>query len=167
VGERPYVKEDRMPETQVWVHGNVFVPGNYGPDHLAQVDGISWTDIQGQKLGHQATFVMKDEKVNFFHAPIPVLAESPKLLEVRVQFSAAPDSVRELWIHAGLTKIEGPRTDFKLFGGPPIITLSLDGIDKPVTRGGISLSLGFSTEGPIGGNGRITFYTAGARLLTD
>lgn len=39
-----------MPAT--WVHGNVFVPRLYGPENLANVMGIAWTDQQGLRDGH-------------------------------------------------------------------------------------------------------------------
>jgi hypothetical protein len=164
--------------TETWVNGAVFVPGDYGTEHLAQVDGKSWTDIYGHKAGHRAAFVMKDNRVNFFHAPIPVSfgfkldpttggkgdPVSPQLKEVRVEFDWDPAGVNrprltQVWVHAGITVLASGRTDFKIenIGGVNICTLA--DINKFVTRG-ICVSIGFSTEGL--GQSALYFRGAGA-----
>jgi hypothetical protein len=153
-----FEKEDRMPET--WVHGDMFFPRLYGPDHLLNIDGNSWTDQQGLKDGHIARFNMRDESVNFFHVTIPVMGQQT-LQEVRVEYSTLSPRLMEVYVHEGGSRVintsnpqtSGNLSDFAVF--------SLVGINQVVDRG-ICVSLAFTTQGADLGPGEVRFYGAGA-----
>jgi hypothetical protein len=146
-----------MPET--WVHGNVFVPRLYVPDHLANVMGIAWTDQQGLRDGHQARFSMRDERTNWFHAMIPVVGQQ-QLNEARVEFSSSWPAVTSAWVHEG-------RRGMANTNAPVINTVGSDSIfsfpniNQNVDRG-ICISLAFTTVGSGLGPGDIIFFGAGA-----
>jgi len=147
-----------MPET--WVHGDVFVPRVYGPDHLLNVDGIGWTDQQGLKDGHRARFLMRDERRNFFHATIPVTGQQT-LREVRVEYASSFPDLVEAWVHHGGSFVAA--TDSPSISGVVrrFATFSLGGINQEVNRG-ICVSLAFSTQGIGLGQGEVQFFAAGA-----
>lgn len=146
-----------MPET--WVHGNAFIPRLYGPDNLANVGGIAWSDQQGLKDGGEARFVMRDERFNYFHAIIPVVG-TQQLQEIRVEFSSTYPVLKDAWVHHGINYVANGLPQVNTVG--TFSTATLGGINQAVNRG-ICVSLGFDTFAGAGiGQGQISFYAAGA-----
>lgn len=150
-----------MPET--WVHGNVFVPRLYGPDHFANVMGIAWTDQQGLRDGHQIQFSMLDERTNWFHAPIPVEG-SRQLREVRVEYSSSWPRMTSAWVQEGAfsanrTAVNTNTPQINQVGSD--FTFVFPNINRQVDRG-VTVSVAFTTVGSGLGPGDITFFAAGA-----
>jgi hypothetical protein len=151
-----------MPET--WVHGDAFVPRLYGPDHLANLDGIAWTDQQGIREGHAARFLMRDQRTNFFHAPSPVTG-AHTLQAVRVEFATTFPNLIEVWVHQGrsfVTTMSRPNLDI-VGDTADFATLRVLNIGQNVNRG-ICVSVAFTTLPPELLGGEIRFFGAGADL---
>jgi hypothetical protein len=150
-----------MPET--WVHGDVFVPRLYGPDQLANLDGIAWTDQQGIREGGMHRFLMRDQRRNYFHAMIPVTGQHT-LQAVRVEFSTLFPRLEEVWVHQGRTLVANTGPPLDIVGDTAVFaTVRLLNINQTVNRG-ICVSLGFTTQPPELLGGEIRFYAAGAEL---
>lgn len=150
-----------MPAT--WVHGNVFVPRLYGPDNLANVMGIGWTDQQGLRDGHQIRFSMLDERTNWFHAMIPVVG-SPQLNEVLVEYSTSWPQLVSAWVQEGgfaanRMAVNTNTPQISQVGSD--YTFTFPNINRQVDRG-ITVSVAFTTIGSGLGPGDITFFAAGA-----
>jgi hypothetical protein len=149
--------------TATWVHGNAFVPRLYGPDNLANVMGIGWTDQQGLRDGHQARFSMLDERTNWFHAIIPV-TDVQQLNEVRVEYSTSWPLLTSAWVQEGSfgSSRMAVNTNSPVFNAVGSdYTFIFANINRQVDRG-LCISLAFTTVGAGLGAGDITFYAAGA-----
>src|SRR2546421_4219575 len=119
--------------SETWVHANVFVPRQYGPSYLFNVDGIGWTDQQGLKDGHVARFGMNDETDNWFHVMIPVVGLQ-QLVEIRAEFSSTFPRLTSGTVHTGgtfVTATEAPQVTS--VGLASVFTLS--NINQQVSRG--------------------------------
>jgi len=125
------------------------------------VYGISWTDQQGVKEGNGSKYNMKDEKLNFFVATIPVSSDHPMLQKVTVEYQSTYPVLADYWVFSGNTNIarDNAPTISGQIGGP--LTSSISGINQPVNRG-ICIALGFSTLTAGIGPGEILFTGAGA-----
>jgi hypothetical protein len=165
--------------TEIWVHGNTFMPRLYGPEHLGLVGGVSGTEFWGMREHYGVRFAMRDERVNSFHTTIPVTGASD-LVEVRIEvgFRSIPiaadlyepslermaisDGRKFLVSTASPTISMLPSLGSVLDDAVPGRQVSVGNIQQQVTRG-ICVSLEFSTVGPhYVGPGEVWFYSAGA-----
>jgi hypothetical protein len=148
-----------------WVPGYTALPQYIGPGALAQVNGITWSDIIGLREGQGVRFRLVGGKANWFQfvipTPVRIHNERPLLQKVFVLYEA------DAWVQVkGISVWDGPCRLFQnldlAFTGDHSRALD-DGNTFEVNKSvQYRVRVTILAQAPAGSDGTIIFTSSGA-----